>query len=285
MEPTAFGAYNNKMQLLLAAGEECDIIFTAPWINSYANNVANGVLMPLDDLLLDHASGLWASMPTTTWEAARVQGKIYGVINQQIFPKPWGVNVRKDLLEKYNFSLDDVTRWEHMEPFLQAVLEGEGITPVYAQAAGSPKLWRSQYWGYDPLDDGIGFIGVKANDEGMTVVNYLDIVEYEESARLTQKWYEAGYFPENPADVAETDAMFRAGQFAMNYHVQKPGNDVENQTKYGWEFVSKNLTDPLILDTAGATATLNGICKTSKNPEKAMEVLALVIVSARNRVF
>ena len=273
LEPTAFGAYNDKMQLLLAAGEECDIIFTAPWINSYANNVANGVLMPLDDLLLDHAPGLWASMPPSTWEAARVQGKIYGVINQQIFPKPWGVNVRKDLLEKYDFSLDDVSRWEDMEPFLQAVLEGEGITPVYAQSAGSPNLWRSQYWGYDPLDDGIGFIGVKANDESMTVVNILDTVEYEESARLSQKWYDAGYFPENPADVAEADAMFRAGEFAMNYHVEKPGNDVENQTKYGWEFVSKNLTNPLILDTAGATATLNGICKTSKNPEKAMEVL------------
>lgn len=273
LEPIDFGAYNEKMQLRLASGEACDIIFTAPWINSYANNIANGVLMPLDDLLLDHAPGLWASMPPTTWEAARVQGKIYGVINQQIFPKPWGVNVRKDLLEKYNFSLDNVTRWEDMEPFLQAVLDGEGITPLYANANGSPNMWRSQYWGYDPLDDGIGFIGVKANDESMTVVNIMDAVEFEESARLTQKWYDAGYFPAEPVQPDEADAMFRAGQFAMNYHVEKPGNDVENQARYGWEFVSKNLTDPLILDTAGATATLNAICKTSQHPEKAMEVL------------
>lgn len=122
LEVTEFGAYNDKMQLRLAAGEACDIIFTAPWINSYANNVANGVLLPLDDLLLDHAPGLWASMPPSTWEAARVQGKIYGVINQQIFPKPWGVNVRKDLLEKYNFSLDNVTRYEDMEPFMEALV-------------------------------------------------------------------------------------------------------------------------------------------------------------------
>jgi len=273
LEVTEFGAYNDKMQLRLAAGEACDIIFTAPWINSYANNVANGVLLPLDDLLIEHAPGLWASMPPSTWEAARVQGKIYGVINQQIFPKPWGVNVRKDMLEKYDFSLDNVTRWEDMEPFLQAVLEGEGITPIYANSNGQPNLWRTQYWGYDGLDDGIGFIGIKANDETMTVVNLLDTAEFEESARLTKKWYDAGYFPENPLEPAEADAMFRSGLFAMNYHVEKPGNDVENQAKYGWEFVSKNLTDPLILDTSGATATLNAICKSSKNPEKAMEVL------------
>lgn len=273
LEPIDFGAYNEKMQLRLASGEACDIIFTAPWTNSYTNNVANGVLLPLDDLLLDHAPGLWASMPKSTWNAARINGKIYAVINQQIFPKPWGVNPRKDLLEKYNFSLDDVNRWEDMEPFLQAVLEGEGITPIYANANGSPNLWRSQYWGYDPLDDGLRFVAVKANDDTMTVVNIMDTTEFEESARLTQKWYDAGYFPAEPPQPDEADAMFRAGQFAMNYHVEKPGNDVENQARYGWEFVSKNLTDPLILDTAGATATLNAICKTSKNPEKAMQVL------------
>ena len=110
LEVIDWGAYNDKMQLRLAAGEECDIIFTAPWINSYTNNVANGALAPLDDLLQQDAPGLWASMPPTTWNAARIKGHIYGVINQQIFPKPWGVHVRTDLLEKYNFSLEGADR-------------------------------------------------------------------------------------------------------------------------------------------------------------------------------
>ena len=58
LEPIDFGAYNEKMQLRLSAGEECDIIFTAPWINSYTNNVANGSLLALDDLLKEDAPGL-----------------------------------------------------------------------------------------------------------------------------------------------------------------------------------------------------------------------------------
>ena len=134
--PYDFGAFNDKMQLRLSAGEECDVIFTAPWINSYANNVANGVLAPLDDLLLNHAPGLWGSMPPTTWDAARVNGVIYGVINQQIFPKPWGVHPRKDLAEKYGLDLDSVTKWEDMEPWLADVRDGEGITPVFVAAPG-----------------------------------------------------------------------------------------------------------------------------------------------------
>jgi putative aldouronate transport system substrate-binding protein len=275
LEPIDFGAYNDKMQLRLAAGEACDIIFTAPWTNSYTNNVANGALLELDDLLKEEAPGLWASMPESTWEAARINGKIYGVINQQIFPKPWGVHVRTDLMEKYNFSLDGVEKWEDMEPFLEAVRDGEGITPIISAAPGA-SLWRAQYYGYDPLDDGIGFIGVKYDDETLTVVNLLETPEFREAAELTKKWVDAGYFSANPPTGDEANANFRAGLYAMGYHVEKPGNDVEAQTMYGFEFESKNLTDPLILDTAGVTATLNGICKTSQHPIEAMRVLELL---------
>ena len=273
LEPIDFGAYNDRMQLQLAAGEPCDIIFTAPWINSYANNVANGSLLELDDLLKEEAPGLWASMPATTWDAARINNKIYGVINQQIFPKPWGVHVRKDMLEKYDFSLDTVTKWEDMEPFLEAVKEGEGITPVYADDSGGSSLWRTQYYGYDGLDDGIGFIGIRADDETLTVVNLLETPEFREAANLAKKWVDAGYFPATPTSSDEARAAFRAGLFAMGYHVEKPGNDVEMQTAVGWEFVSKNLTDPLILDTSGASATMNAICSTSEHPIEAMRVL------------
>ncbi|MEZ4860926.1 MAG: ABC transporter substrate-binding protein [Caldilineaceae bacterium] len=275
LEPIDFGAYNDKMQLRLAAGEPCDIIFTAPWINSYTNNVANDVLLPLDDLLQTEAPGLWASMPASTWDAARIKGKIYAVINQQIFPKPWGVHVRTDLLEKYNFSLDNVKRWEDMEPFLEAVRDGEGITPVYSADQGS-SMFRATYYGFDPLDDGIGFIAVKADDETMKVVNVLETPEYREAANLTKKWVDAGFFSSSPPSADEAGANFRAGLYAMGYHVEKPGNDIESETMYGWKFTIKNLTVPLILDTAGATATLNAICKTSAHPIEAMRVLELL---------
>ncbi len=280
LEPIDFGAYNEKMQLRLSAGEECDIIFTAPWINSYTNNVANGSLLALDDLLKQDAPGLWASMPASTWEAARIKGHIYGVINQQIFPKPWGVEVRKDLLDKYKFSLDGVKKWEDMEPFLAKVKDGEGIKPVYSADQGN-SLWRAQYYGYDPLDDGLGFIVIKANDDKLKVVNVLQTQEYRDAVSLTKKWVDAGYFSKEPLPSDEAKAAFRAGKFAMNYHVEKPGNDVEVQAQFGYEFVIKNLTDPLILDTAGATATMNGICKSSKHPIDAMHVLELFNTDAQ----
>jgi putative aldouronate transport system substrate-binding protein len=183
--------------------------------------------------------------------------------------------VRKDLLEKYGFSLDTVQRWEDMEPFLEAVRDGEGIAPVYSDDSRGSSLWRHTYWGYDPLDDGIGFASIKADDDTLTVVNTIETPEYREAANLAKKWMDNGFFLQEPPPADEAIAQFRAGGFAMGYHVEKPGNDVEMQNMTGWEFVSKNLTDPLILDTAGATATMNGICATSQHPVEAMRVLEM----------
>ena len=114
---------------------------------------------------------------------------------------------------------------------------------------------------------------MKADDEGLTSLNMVESVEFQMAADSTKRWVDEGYMPLEPLPNDEAQSAFRAGQYAMGYHVEKPGNDVEAHNAYGFEFLSKNLTVPLILDTAGATATMNAICATSKNPAKAMEVL------------
>jgi putative aldouronate transport system substrate-binding protein len=283
LEPIDWGSFNDKVTLRFSAGEPCDIVFTAPWINSYVQNVANGNLLPLDDLLPTYAPGLWASMPKSTWEAARVSGKIYGVINQQIFPKPWGIEVRKDMADKYGLDLNSIKRWEDMEPFLQKVKEGEGITPEYwcQDPRAGDTYFMHQYWGFDPIDDGIGgggvgMLGIRADDPNLKVLLMPETPEFMEAMTLTYKFVQEGLIPADPLPCTEADAAYRAGQYAYSHHVEKPGNEAELKNAFGYDFVIKNLTDPLILDTAGATATLNGICATSKHPENAMMVLEML---------
>jgi putative aldouronate transport system substrate-binding protein len=53
--------------------------------------------------------------------------------------------------------------------------------------------------------------------------------------------------------------------------VVKPGGDIESTQRRGQNVVSQSVTKPF-LTTAGTTATLNGICRTSKNPDLAMLV-------------
>jgi putative aldouronate transport system substrate-binding protein len=271
LNPIDWGAYDEKMKLAFAAGEECDIVFTAPWINNYIQNIANGNLIALDDLFEKNAPGLWSSMPATTWDAARVNGQIYGVINQQIFVKPFGFTVRKDLAEKYNLDVTKITKYEELEPFLKAVKEGEpDITPLTATGH-----WTFETAGFDPIVSQDVPIAIRFDDKELKVFNAAATPEFRAVTELGRKWYQAGYAPKDKLEQADSDAMWKAGKFAASFPgVVKPGGDIESSQRFGQEVVSQSVTKPF-LTTAGTSATLNGICRTSKNPDRAMQVLEL----------
>ena len=272
LNPIDWGAYDEKMKLAFAAGEECDIIFTAPWINNYIQNVANGNIIPLDDLLVNYAPGLWKSMPATSWESERVNGKIYGVPNQQIWVKPFGFNVRKDLADKYKLDVTSITNYAQLEPFIEAVKKGEpGVTPM-----GSANNWMFETAGFDPIVSQETPVAIRFDDKSMQVFNSAASPEFKASVELARKWYMAGYSPKDPIQGTDWEPMWRAGKFALTLAgVVKPGGDIESRQRFGQDVYAQSVTKPF-LTTAGTTATTSAICRTSKNPERAMMVLELL---------
>lgn len=272
LKPIDWGAFDEKMKLAFAAGEECDIVFVAPWINNYIQNVANGNIIPLDELLPRYAPGLWKSMPEASWDAARVGGKIYGVLNQQIWVKPFGFVVRKDLADKYGLDVNAIQKYEDLEPFIKAVKEGEpDITPLT-----SARNWMFETAGFDPIVSQETPVVIRYDDKDLKVFNAAATPEFKASVDLARKWYLAGYAPKDKIERADSEAMWRAGQFAMSMtSVVKPGGDIEARERFGQEVYQKSVTQPF-LTTAGSSATMNAICRTSKNPERAMMVLELL---------
>jgi len=278
LQPVDWGSFQERINLASAAGEKVDLEFTAPWINNYAQNVANGNLVALDELLSENAPGLWASMAPTTWDATRVGGKIYGVINQQIFVKDWGVNtLRKDLAEKYKIDLNPLKRYEDVEPTLKALKDGEGGTPVAVEQDRSV-IWWAEYWGLDPVLEILSnctLVGVQYEDSTRKAFNVVDKPEFKQSVELVRKWKNDGYLTD-PLAPEERDALIRSGETGyIGFHIVKPGGAEEAKAKYGFDYVAKGMS-PWILTTAGVTATLNGISRTCADPARTMMFLELL---------
>ena len=273
LNPIDWGAFDEKMKLAFAAGEECDIVFTAPWINNYLLNIANGNFVPLDDLLAKNAPGLWASMPETTWDAARVDGKIYGVINQQIFVKPFGFTVRRDLADKYGLDAYALKSYDELEPFLKTILENE---PDVIPLPGA-STWSNEGNGFDPIITEQVPVVIRYDDKELKVFNAAASPEFQASVERARRWYEAGYTPKETIAGDDQQAMWRAGKFALSglVGVVKPGGEIESEQRFGQPVYSQSMTKPF-LTTAGTTATTNAICATSKNPEAAIKVLELL---------
>lgn len=274
--------FDQRMNLINAAGEPYDLVYTASWINNYINNVQNGNLVALDDLLPASAPGLWASMTPETWNGARVNGQIYGVINQQILVFPYGILVRKDLAEKYDLDLDAINTYADLGTFLAALKENEPdlTAPVYTDDSFyTGALMASDQW--DDLfgssaSEPSGLLAIRWDDPNVQLFNTVDTPELREAFEMARQWYMAGYYPTEQLTVAEGRAAFQAGRYGMVvWDTTKPGNELEKRAMLGHDFVQKTLFAPL-MKTGGITATLTGISRTSVDPERAMMLLELV---------
>ena len=254
-----------------------------PWTNNYYTNVNQEYLLPLDDLLLEYAPGLWDSMQPATWEAARVQGSIYGAINQQIFVKPFGPSFRTDIADEVGIT-DDILALSHYQevtPILAALKEyvdaNDTLTHVYT--GGGP--FSPEIWGYDPQGaQQLGMVVMSTDDSAQAII-WAETDEYREAAELTREWYMAGYAPTDIITEDEKSRGFTAGLYASRSisGVVKPGGAAEAAARWGWDVTEKGIAEPL-LTTGGTTATMTGISSTSRNAELAMQYLEMVNTDA-----
>jgi len=272
LEAMDWGSYTDKVNLMVSSGEVFDLLFVCPWLSpSYIQLVNNGALAALDDLLPKYAPDLQAAVPTLAWGATKVAGKMYGVPNQQIWVKPFGPSLRKDLYDKYKVDFSAIKKLDDLEPFFAAVKKGE--TGVFPCEGGS---YIGEYFGWDPIVTQTSQISVAYNDKSMKVFNAYDTPEFKAQVELMHKWYVAGYFPKDPIPSADRTNTWKAGKIASGLlGVVKPGGDMEASMNLGQVVTSSNLS-PIFMSTASVTATMTGIGATSKDPARAMMFLNLV---------
>lgn len=268
-----FGEMDEKVRVALAGGEPFDLCFTSNWSNDFLTNVAKDAYLPLDDLLQEYGQGILEVLPEGCWGAPTVNGKIYGIPNQQIWTYQGFIGVKTEWLEKYNFDLSTVKKLEDIEPLMDQI------------KADYPDMYpvsNSQYIGpYDNLI--LGFenpagdnspLYVSFDDETCTVKSIYDSEEFVEMQRLMYKWAQKGYFRPDAGSMPNNDADRINGTAIYEYNsAYAPGVDVYLSNRFdGSAFTCQPLMEG-IMCTNSITATLTAISRTSENPERAMMFL------------
>lgn len=268
--------YPQKMQLINAAGEKYDLSYVASWLNpSYYVNATNGALLALDDLLPEHAPKLWASLKPQIWNAARINGKIYAAINEQIFVFPFGAVMRKDLVDKYKIDVDKIKSWADLEPFAAEIKKNEpGITPFYSEQGLYPGgTVQSDFNDYEAP----GGVYVKWDDKDLKGQS-ADFIPpgAKEAVQLATQWRDAKYWTTDDLPLAEARAGFKSGKYGMLINdVTKPSNATEKKAMLGYELVQKTI-QPSLMTTGGVTATMTGISKTTADAKRSMMLIELL---------
>ena len=274
LEPTDFATFGEKAPLILASGEPCDLIYIASWINNYAQNVNAETVLPLDDLLKTYAPEFYAQMPETTWNAARIRGKIYAAINQQIMASSQGWWINNDLAKEYGKDPKEINTLAEFEKFLEWIRDNKApMIPMVND--GGNVVWANGYYGFDDIT-GVG-IGVFATDPEGKVVNWNETEQAKATIALAKKWIDNGLLGKDKITGSDVHSVLTAGQYGAYRHVYKPIGGKELNALLGGDWSVVKVEDgAYFIATGGITATMTAICATSKNPERAAMLLNVV---------
>lgn len=277
----------SKTQVMLASGENVDLIFDAPWLHM-EQMIAAGYYEPLEELLEKYGQDAVAVRSEQMFEANKFQGHIYALPLGNSHLNGRTYLVRKDLREK--LGVPEIKTYEDLIAFAYKVKESEkDIIPILAKGLPGQK---DQAWGafrsfmtFEPellRSDALGqsiILHYKNNDG--KVYNLFDQMDpmvwsWIEEAR---KLYTEGLMHPDVLAIKDADTIFEAGNVAI-YATNDFGVPTSIATA-----IHQNVPDAEVeavtfmplekgkVTTNFKQANFQAIPKVSKNKERAMMFL------------
>ena len=293
-----FGEYRDNYNRMLAAGEAVDLAWVG-WNTKIQDNINDGNLMPMDELLEEYGQGILETLGEDVMEMHRnaVDGKTYFVVswqglvgNKYVFYMPTElVNLAGEgWLEDTQAA---VTKWwsevptadnfnavfDQFDKYLAACKEAgklySGLRPGYDFTSWSGRN------GTDPADKGANNVGLARTSGNELVV--IDSVQSESRRVYAQRmaeFYEKGYIRSDVASVDLSTLTFVEGsEYNANTVVMYSGNaaiaSAEDKlvTKAGVELSIIEREEVATLTNGSSTAMSVPYC--ADEPERAIMVL------------
>lgn len=274
--------YQTKYSLVLAGGENVDLIYTASWCY-YNEEAAKGAFKEMDmDFVQTYLPYSFEQQPEVSWEQAKIGDKLFAVPKGNAsFSNYDFIVARKDLIDKYQ--LTEPEDWDSFKVFLKELAKVQGETGVVALNTNANRNQTLEPYlqakGYDYFTEGFDYFYNAGNKEELPAWDsvlylytsdlYLDYAE--EMAELAA---EGVWSKDAINDTNDATAYFEngtSGCIGWNFSAVDAGEKLE---KAGLGTFSVYDVSP---DIHMARSRYNGdmiaIATNSKHPERAALVL------------
>lgn len=270
------GVYRERLRTMIAAGDTFDLLQTAPRFDYY-NYASRGALAPLDDLLAEYGRATYEMMPEEFWNATRVDGKIYGSPNYQIVARRYGFLAHTSLLQESGFDLAAADELSDIEPLLEYVKNNPPANDYAWQVSKNHPYDNSMqtYLGFDTIGGGTSPGAVAIGDDSLTVFNQFASDSFRDYVELMRSWYQAGYIKRDAATTVDDAGMVAEGLYPVEWAMVAPGFLPLMESGRGESLTYVNVVEPFV-QTDSIIATMTGISRTSRNPERAMMLIDLL---------
>ena len=267
--------FENKMAVLIAAGERFDITFTANWALNYRRFASIGAFKDITGMMDTYAPKTKALLGENILKGAEVNGKVFAIpVYNANISEYQGILLSKKLVKKYNVDTSKIKKLEDLEAAFRKIKAKEPkIIDFYPfDQFGSYGILNAL--NYDNIDDIYTPACVKRDGKSTNVINPYETPEAKALFNLMNKWYKSGFISKSAtADSSYFDSnASNTFAFFAKLYPTKCNNLLESK---GLDLIPISLNKPS-LTTQGVTACMQAISQTSENPERALMFLELV---------
>ncbi len=277
--------YQTMYSLVLAGGEQVDLIFTAPWCYMYTEAAKGSFYELTEDFRAKTMPLTMKYQAAESWDETTISGQTIAVPSNQAQSMGKIVAVRQDLMDKYGIS--ELKTWDDYKNYMLTIAEKE--TPesgIYGLAAAGDnnELWdvyRQQTDTFLALDSNYMDMIYEYTGEIPTKDDIKLVYEYEpfrEYAKDMKEMADAGCWSRGSLTntVSDDDAFgnLQGASIAWNASVftyMKQAEKTDGVTCMAYDLTTNNLV--------GAEAYSNNdmaIAAGSANPERAAMVLDIM---------
>lgn len=288
MQFSTWTDFQQKYSMELTSGS-ADLIYIASWLH-YGQLAKSGAFEELDTLLDTVAPDLKAAVGESNLNMCSVGGKIYAI------PCTWseyvcnGIKYREDLRAKYDLPVPNSV--ENMEAYLLGIQENDpsqGLLTVTTEESQGFLTAFDAAWIFNfkyPWVNANGLpYGLAANYDSPTdVYDYWYSDDFVEDMKTMKRWADYGFWSKSALSDTNNSESYKNGLCVAEIAGQNPNkqitaiNDFKNDGHDDWEsvYIAYGETNGVIYP---GHATQNGtaIVRGSKNPERALKVLELLM--------
>jgi len=217
----------------VSSGEKLDLIMMVPGSQFLISYAASNMIRPIDAEVEQYGQDIKAALGHIL-DAARYQGKLYGVPSKEITVNGRGVVMLKSIIDKYNIDISKIKTYHDLDEVFEIVKKNEPDMYVF---------WPSSVSYYFLNYEGFGnYYGVVKNGgvDDLKLINMYEDSDWIEAVKKMREWYEKGYIPKDIATTQEhPSALQNSGKVFAIHNVYSPDLDIlaENPSKTAVCFV------------------------------------------------
>lgn len=280
-------SFNEKSKMKMASGEDFDLIWTG-YLNDYQTAVSMEGLMDITDYLDDikMSDGKTVKMSDVIsdyyFEAAKVNGRIYGIPNMQVNSNPFTLQLRKSVADECNLDLEGLQKLavgikdaETSKAYLEKLTaEFEKVhnkmPDLYTFNPGTNMAFKNIY------EEIIGGVGIKKDGSSSDVYIINDTEEFKIGVDAAYDWFNKGYTRSDIASKGNAiTSVDEKKQYAILQDTWKPGQSITDSKEFGEDIVYSWFENPYISRT-NPLATMLSVGANAKHPEEAVKFIYMI---------